>query len=98
MGDKADNLALLDSGANIHIATMALVKLLNVNITYFRNKLNINTAANGEHIEAIGKILVDGYIGAMLVIPQASQNLLSTTLLTMKNLQICFTTDEKNAY
>ena len=92
LGDKSNiQLALLDSGANIHIATLELVKELQLHSTYFKTPININTAGKNNIIHAIGKVDLGGYIRKMLIVPKADKNLLSVSILQENGLDITFT-------
>jgi hypothetical protein len=84
---------LLDSGANVHIATLLLAQYLNLSIINFKKPVLIKTADKDSSMSAIGFIKIGGYIGDMIVVPQAGQNLISTSLLQEKKLNVIFNDD-----
>jgi hypothetical protein len=74
-------MALVDSGANCHIATMLLANKIGITIVKMVGNKRIDLAQKGTFMTAIGTINVGGLIGTMLVVPTASENLISTSLL-----------------
>jgi hypothetical protein len=92
LGASSNCFALVDSGANINIGTTALSRILNLPIQSLTKAVSINTAASGGIMEAIGVIDVGGYLGHMLIVPRASQCLISTDVLTKRGLTVILST------
>ena len=90
LGNKPILFGLIDSGANVHIVTSQLAEYLNLPINKFNQPVVISTAKEDSTIPATGYIKLGGYIGDMVVVPKAAQNLLSTSLLQDHGLTVTF--------
>ena len=64
-------MGMLDSGANVNIATLQLAIALGLPITDRDARRQINTADKGIALQIQGWINVGGYIGEMAVVGQA---------------------------
>jgi hypothetical protein len=91
--EKKRRCALLDSGANVSIATSDLVKILGIEVVSCDNPKRIHTASKGGFIESIGTIDVGGFVGIMHVVPQAASNLISTMMLNVLGVCVEFKSD-----
>jgi hypothetical protein len=87
-GKPLEMVALIDSGANCNIATMALYKQSGKVLVEDKVIQVIKTAEKGSVMQSIGTIDMGGMIGIMMVVPVAGQNLLSVSQMTKRRAKI----------
>jgi hypothetical protein len=75
--------AIIDSGANVHIASKALsayAESLGYVVSLSNNTSRIGTAENGSSLNISGWLQLGGSIGQMAVVHEAAYNLISVIL------------------
>ena len=93
--DKA-RFALIDSGANVSLATPELLRVLQVAYEAYDTPQSISTVAGSRgDLLADGRVNVGGYLGVMEVVVDASHNLISTEVLMSRGVNVSFIAVDK---
>ena len=84
------SVALLDSGANCHIISPALMEYLHLSLSPSKTRIRIQTADKDKYIECNQVVSLGGYVQDMFFSPMVSQSILSVGLLQKNGLHISF--------
>ena len=85
-------MCIIDSGANINIATQDLVDNMHLSVVPHQGR-RIGTAQQGQFVQSVGIVKLGGVIGEMEVVPTARNNLVGTSIMAKYGATTIFNSD-----